>query len=71
MALYANYNSPAYNTKLVKASELPKTYEEFAQAPEWAGRVAIDGTDNEWLKAIFEFYGEQKATRSSRTSWRP
>ena len=61
--LYANYNSPAYNTKLVKASDLPTTYEEFAKHPEWAGKVAIDGTDNEWLKAIFEFYGEQKATQ--------
>jgi iron(III) transport system substrate-binding protein len=61
--LYANYNSPAYNTKLVKASDLPTTYEEFAKHPEWSGKVAIDGTDNEWLKAIFEFYGEQKATQ--------
>jgi iron(III) transport system substrate-binding protein len=60
-ALYANYNSPAYNTKLVKAEELPKTYEEFVGKKQWAGRVAIDGTDNEWLKAMFEYYGEQKA----------
>jgi iron(III) transport system substrate-binding protein len=60
--LYANYNSPAYNTNLVKAADLPKTYEEFVQHKEWAGRVAIDGTDNEWLKAMFDFYGEQKAT---------
>ena len=62
-ALYANYNSPAYNTKLVQPSELPKSYEEFAQHKEWAGKVAIDGTDNEWLKALFEHYGEQKATQ--------
>jgi iron(III) transport system substrate-binding protein len=61
--LYANYNAPAYNTKLVKADELPKTYEEFIDRKQWAGRVAIDGTDNEWLKAMFEYYGEQKATK--------
>ena len=61
--VYANYNSPAYNTQKVKASDLPKTYEEFAKHKEWAGQVAIDGTDNEWLKAIFEHYGEQKATQ--------
>jgi iron(III) transport system substrate-binding protein len=60
--VYANYNGPAYNTKLVKPSDLPKTYEEFVDRKQWAGRVAIDGTDNEWLKAIFEHYGEQKAT---------
>jgi iron(III) transport system substrate-binding protein len=61
--LYANYNSPNYNTEHVKASDLPKTYEEFAQHKEWAGHVSIDGTDNEWLKAIFEYYGDEKATK--------
>jgi iron(III) transport system substrate-binding protein len=61
--VYANYNSPAYNTQKVKASDLPKSYEEFAQHKEWTGQVAIDGTDNEWLKALFEHYGEQKGTQ--------
>jgi iron(III) transport system substrate-binding protein len=58
--VYANYNSPAYNTDKVKASELPRSYEEFAQRKDWAGKVAIDGTDNEWLKAILQHYGEHK-----------
>ena len=58
--VYANYNSPAYNTEKVKASELPQSYEEFAQRKEWAGKVAIDGTDNEWLKAMVLYYGEPK-----------
>jgi iron(III) transport system substrate-binding protein len=72
--VYANYNSPAYNTEKVKASELPRSYEEFPQRQQWAGKVAIDGTDNEWLKAMLEFYGEQKGTelvRSIATSLRP
>lgn len=64
--MYANYNSPAYNTKLVQPSELPKTYEEFISRKQWAGRVAIDGTDNEWLKAMFEHYGEARATEIIR-----
>src|SRR4029453_10610617 len=46
--VYANYNGPAYNTTKVKAGELPKSYEEFAQRKQWAGQVAIDGGDNEW-----------------------
>jgi iron(III) transport system substrate-binding protein len=57
--VYANYNSPAYNTERVKRSELPQNYEEFARRKEWAGKVAIDGTDNEWLKAIVQYYGER------------
>lgn len=61
--VYANYNGPAYNTTKVKAGELPKSYEEFGQRKQWAGQVAIDGGDNEWLKAVFEYYGEQKATQ--------
>ena len=61
--VYANYNSPAYNTQKVKASELPKTYEEFARHKDWAGKVAIDATDNVWLKAMLDYYGEQKGTQ--------
>jgi iron(III) transport system substrate-binding protein len=61
--VYANYNSPAYNTQKVKAADLPKTYEEFAQHKEWAGKIAIDATDNVWLKAMLDYYGEQKGTQ--------
>lgn len=65
--VYANYNSPAYNTEKVRASELPKSYEEFARHKEWAGKVAIDGTDNEWLKAIVQYYGEQRGIELVKT----
>src|SRR5262245_28122997 len=58
--VYANYNAPAYNTTKAKPSELPGSYEEFAARKEWAGKVAIDGTDNEWLKAMLQHYGEQR-----------
>lgn len=61
--VYANYNTPAYNTQLVKASELPKTYEEFLQHKEWAGKVAIDATDSEWLSGIFAYYGQERGTK--------
>jgi len=61
--VYANYNTPAYNTKLVKPAELPKSYEEFLQHKEWAGKVAIDATDSEWLSGMVAYYGEERATR--------
>jgi iron(III) transport system substrate-binding protein len=60
--VYANYNAPAFNTKLVKSAELPNTYAEFATRKQWAGKVAIDSTDFEWLKVMFDYYGERKAT---------
>jgi iron(III) transport system substrate-binding protein len=58
--VYANYNAPAYNTKFVKKADLPKSYDDFAAHKEWAGKVAIDGTDDEWLAAIFGTYGEER-----------
>jgi iron(III) transport system substrate-binding protein len=57
--VYANYNAPAYNTKFVKKEDLPKRYDDFPAHKEWAGKVAIDGTDDEWLAAIFGAYGEE------------
>jgi iron(III) transport system substrate-binding protein len=57
---YANYNAPAYNTKFVKKADLPKSYDEFAAHKEWAGKIAIDDTDDEWLAAIFGYYGEER-----------
>lgn len=59
--VYANYNAPAYNTKMISASALPKSYAEFAQKKEWAGKAAIDGTDADWLKGFFQHFGEAKA----------
>jgi iron(III) transport system substrate-binding protein len=59
--VYANYNAPAYNTQHVKAADLPKSYDEFVKHKDWAGKIAIDGTDNEWLKAMALQYGEDKA----------
>src|SRR3954469_276537 len=61
--VYANYNSPAYNTKFVKREQLPKTYEEFAQRKEWAGKVAIDKADSEWVMAMYEHFGEAKGRK--------
>jgi iron(III) transport system substrate-binding protein len=64
--VYANYNTPAYNTRLVKASELPKSYEEFAERKEWAGKVAIDQGDVQWLNAMFTHYGEERGRKLIR-----
>jgi iron(III) transport system substrate-binding protein len=60
--VYTVYTTPAYNTKLVSKSDLPKSFEEFAKRKEWAGKVAIDHTDIEWLRGMMQFYGEQKGT---------
>jgi iron(III) transport system substrate-binding protein len=69
-----NYNTPAYNTTEVKAEELPKTYEEFLDRKQWAGKVAIDATDVEWLTGMLAYYGEERGKRLVRdivTALRP
>jgi iron(III) transport system substrate-binding protein len=61
--VYGNYNAPAYNTTYVKKADLPKSYEEFLAHKEWAGRIAIDATDSEWLSGIFAYYGEERGRK--------
>jgi iron(III) transport system substrate-binding protein len=61
--VYANYNTPAYNTSLVKAVELPRSYEEFLERKQWAGKIALDDTDDEWLSAIITHYGEERGKK--------
>jgi iron(III) transport system substrate-binding protein len=61
--VYGNYNAPSYNTNFVKKTDLPKTYEGFLDHKEWAGRVAIDTTDSEWLSGIFTYYGEERGRK--------
>src|SRR3984893_16172019 len=61
--VYANYNAPAYNTNLVKPSDLPKSYEEFLDRRQWAGKIALDDTDDEWLSAIMVHYGEERGNK--------
>jgi len=61
--VYANYDVPSYNTKLVNRVDLPKSYEGFLDHKEWAGRTAVEQTDVQWLAALFAHYGEERARK--------
>jgi len=61
--VYANYNAPAYNTDLIKTSQLPKSYEEFLEHKEWSGKIALDDTDDAWLCAMITHYGEDRGRK--------
>ena len=50
----------AYNTKLVKKEELPKTWEDLAN-PRWKGRLGIEQEDSDWLAGIYGEIGEERA----------
>jgi iron(III) transport system substrate-binding protein len=55
----------AYNTNLVKAADLPKSYDDLL-APKWKGKLGIEADDNNWLFAMAGAMGEDKALRLFR-----
>lgn len=61
--LHATYNAPSFNSAVVKPDEMPRSYEAFAARREWAGRIAIDATDTQWLGGMIRHYGEAGARK--------
>jgi len=55
----------AYNTNLVKKSELPSSYEGFAD-PRWKGKLAIEADDADWFATVSGLLGEGDAERLFR-----
>jgi iron(III) transport system substrate-binding protein len=56
----------AYNTKLVQRSELPTSYEGFAD-PRWKGRLGIEAEDSDWFATVSDVLGEANAERIFRS----
>lgn len=52
----------AYNTNKVNKNELPKTYQDLL-APGWKGKLAIEGSDHEWMTSVIKDMGEENGTR--------
>jgi iron(III) transport system substrate-binding protein len=52
----------AYNTKLVKKTDLPKTWEDLLN-PRWKGKLGIEQEDSDWLAGVFGEIGEAKGTK--------
>ena len=50
----------AYNTKLVKKEDLPKTWEDLTH-PRWKGKIGIEQEDSDWLSGVFGEIGEARA----------
>jgi ABC-type Fe3+ transport system substrate-binding protein len=55
----------AYNTNLVRKADLPKTYEDLLD-PKWKGKLGIETDDNNWLMALSDALGEERATKILR-----
>jgi iron(III) transport system substrate-binding protein len=55
----------AYNTKLVKKDELPKSYEDLLQ-PRWKGRLGIEAEDADWFAGTIGALGEKRGLQLFR-----
>jgi iron(III) transport system substrate-binding protein len=52
----------AYNTKLVKKEDLPKTWEDLVN-PKWKGKLGIEQEDSDWLAGVFGDIGEARGRK--------
>src|SRR5438105_4396519 len=55
----------AYNTRLVKATDLPKRYEDLLD-PKWKGKLGIEAADHDWFSAVVTDVGEEKGLKFFR-----
>ncbi|TMH52950.1 MAG: extracellular solute-binding protein, partial [Betaproteobacteria bacterium] len=55
----------AYNTRLVRKQDLPKSYEDLAH-PRWKGKLGIEADDADWLAGVFAQLGEARGVRIFR-----
>lgn len=52
----------AYNTKLVKKEDLPKTWDDLLHS-RWKGRLGIEAEDQDWLAGVISELGEARGTK--------
>jgi iron(III) transport system substrate-binding protein len=55
----------AYNTRLIKKADLPKSYEDLLD-PKWKGKLAIETGDYDWFSAVVSDMGEEKGLKLFR-----
>ena len=55
----------AYNTRLVKSDELPKSYDDLAD-PKWKGKLGIEADDTDWFGAVIDQLGEERGLKLFR-----
>ena len=64
-AVFLNTIVQAYNTKLVRKEDLPKSYADLLE-PEWKGRLGIEAEDYDWFAHVVTDLGEARGLRLFR-----
>ena len=57
--VYWNLEVLAYNTKMVRSSQVPKAWEDLL-APHWKSQFALEEEDVDWYTAMLQLMGEEK-----------
>jgi iron(III) transport system substrate-binding protein len=57
-----NVFTQAYNTRLVKKADLPKTWEDLVH-PRWKGKLGIEQEDSDWLAGVFADIGDARGRK--------
>ena len=64
-AVYYHPYVLAYNTRLVSAATLPKTYEDLLD-PKWKGKMMMEGTKADWFAGMLQIMGKESGLKYMR-----
>jgi iron(III) transport system substrate-binding protein len=56
----------AYNTRLVRGDELPRSYDDLLN-PKWKGKLGIEADDSDWFGALMDRLGEERGLKLFRS----
>jgi iron(III) transport system substrate-binding protein len=56
----------AYNTRLIRRDELPKSYDDLLD-PKWKGKLGIEADDSDWFGALMDQLGEERGLKLFRS----
>jgi len=63
--VYYNAYVTGYNTRLVPARQLPKTYEDLLD-PKWKGKLLMEGTKADWFAGMLQIMGQERGLKYMR-----
>ena len=63
--VYWNLEVLAYNTNLVRSSEVPKAWQDFLLS-RWKGQIGLEAEDIDWYTALLQVMGEERGKEFMR-----
>src|SRR5262245_32614201 len=63
--VYYNAYVTGYNTRLVPARQLPKSYDDLLD-PKWKGKLLMEGTKADWFAGMLQIMGQERGLRYMR-----